>query len=126
VNLAILKTTILSIIFMGAVILVTGIILLFYRQQIAPYMRYLLPIPPIGVASYVFVYNMFAKYDGHRPGSVVDTIVEICWSSVISFLFFFVFTLTLVFVVDITNNFNNASAAERETVQAALREKTND
>ena len=100
-NLAILKTTILSIIFMGAVILVAGIILLIYKQQIAPYMRYLLPIPPIGVASYVFVYNMFAKYDGHRSGSVLDTLVEICWASGISFVFFFVFTLILVFIVDI-------------------------
>jgi hypothetical protein len=102
VNLAVLKTTILSIIFMGVVILMGGIILLVYKQHISPYMRYLLPIPPIGVASYVFVYNMFAKYDGHRPETVLGTLMEICWASSISFVFFFVFTFFLVFIVDFT------------------------
>lgn len=101
-NLTVLKTTILSIIFMGVVILLAGIILLFYKQQIAFYMRYLLPIPPIGVASYVFVYNMFARYDGLRPGTVLDTLIEISWASGISFVFFFVFTMIQVFMVGFT------------------------
>jgi cytochrome b subunit of formate dehydrogenase len=83
-NLAILKTMILSMIFMGVVILLAGVFLLFYKQQFAPYMRYLLPIPPIGVASYVFVYNMFAKYEGRRPGSALVTLIEVTWASGIS------------------------------------------
>lgn len=102
-NLALLKTTIFSIIFMGAVILLAGVALLFYKQHIAPYMRYLLPIPPIGVASYVFVCNMFSKYDGRTPGTAWETLVEIFLASGISFVFFFVFTLILVFLVDICN-----------------------
>jgi hypothetical protein len=90
---------ILSIIFMGVVILLAGVILLFCKQQVAPYMRYLLPIPPIGVASYVFVYNMFAKYEGHLPGTALDTFIEITWASGISFVLFFVFSLIMVFLV---------------------------
>ena len=99
-NFAVVKTTILSIIFMGVVIMLAGIILFIYKQQIVPYMRFLLPIPPIGVASYVFVYNMFSKYDGQSPGTAWVTLMEICWASGISFIFFFVFTLILVFLVD--------------------------
>ena len=85
---------------MGGVILLAGIFLLFYAKQISPHMRYLLPIPPIGVASYVFVYNMFSKYDGQLPASVWDTLIEIFWASGISFVFFFLFTVILVFTVD--------------------------
>jgi len=99
-NLAILKTTILSIIFMGLVILLAGVALLVWKNQVAPYMRYLLPIPPIGVASYVFVYNMFSKYGGTKPGPLSDIFREILWASTISSVFFFVFTVVLVFMVD--------------------------
>ena len=102
-NLTILKTTILSIIFMGVVILFSGIVLLFWKNQVALHMRYLLPIPPIGVASYVFVYNMFSKYGRTLPGSIADTIKEIVWASAISSIFFFVFTVILVFMVDLVN-----------------------
>ncbi len=99
-NSAVLKTTILSIIFMGMIILAAGLALLLFKQLIAPYMRYLLPIPPIGVASYVFVYNMFSKYDGQVPGSVWKIIPEICWASGISSIFFLLFTVFLVLMVN--------------------------
>jgi hypothetical protein len=87
---------------MGVVILLSGISLLFYKHRIASYMRYLLPIPPIGVASYVFVYNMFATYNGQRPGTVLDTLIEIGIASGVSFIFFSVFTVIQVFLVDLT------------------------
>lgn len=98
-NSAVLKTTILSVIFMGLVILLAGLALLFWRNQIAPYMRYLLPIPPIGVAAYVFVYNMFSKYGGARPGPFSQVIREIALASAISSAVFFVFTLILIVTV---------------------------
>ena len=85
---------------MGVVILLAGIALLFWKDQIAPYMRYLLPIPPIGVASYVFVYNMYSKYGGTRPSSISDVIKEVAWASGISSVTFLGFTLILVFMVD--------------------------
>jgi hypothetical protein len=52
-------------------------------------MRYLLPIPPIGVASYVFVYNIFSKYGGTWPEPLCNLIKEIVWASAISSLFKF-------------------------------------
>jgi len=103
-NLTILKTTILSIVFMGVVIVLAGIASLYWKDQIAPHMRYLLPIPPIGVASYVFVYNMYSKYGGTRPGPLADSIKEIVWASGISSLSFFIFTLILVFMVDLSKD----------------------
>jgi amino acid permease len=104
-NLAILKTTILSIILMGVVILLAGIALLCWKNQIAPYMRYLLPIPPIGVASYVFVYNMFSHYGGTRPSPFGDIVKEVVWASAISSMAFLAFTLILVFLVSFLKDF---------------------
>jgi hypothetical protein len=95
----ILKTTILSIIVMGVVILLAGIALLCWKNQVAPHMRFLLPIPPIGVASYVFVNNMFSKYGGTCPRTFSHIIKEIVWASAISSISFFVFTLILMFTV---------------------------
>ena len=70
-NTEVLKTTILSIVTMGVVITLSGVVLYYFRDQVGQYMRYLLPIPPIGVAAYVFVYNMFGKYDGKLPGTTI-------------------------------------------------------
>lgn len=103
-NAAILKTTILSIVFMGVAIVLAGIALLYWKDQIAPYIRYLLPIPPIGVASYVFVYNMYSKYGGTRPASISDSIKEIVLASAISSASFFVFTLVLVVMVGLSED----------------------
>jgi hypothetical protein len=103
-NSAVLKTTILSIIIMGFVITLAGIALYYWRDLVAQHMRYLLPIPPIGVAAYVFVYNMFAKYDGNLPGTTTDVLKEIFWASVISGGFFVVFTILLVFLANVTKN----------------------
>lgn len=103
-NLVILKTTILSVIFMGVVISLAGIALLCWKSQVAPHMRFLLPIPPIGVASYVFVFNLFTKYGGSCPESLSDVIKEIILASAISSASFFIFTLVLVFLVDFSKD----------------------
>jgi hypothetical protein len=104
-NSEVLKTTILSIIVMGFVITLSGIALYYWRHLVGQHMRFLLPIPPIGVAAYVFVYNMFAVYNGKMPGSIVDTLKEIFWASLISGGFFVVFTIILVFLVNALKNF---------------------
>ncbi|WP_372683784.1 hypothetical protein [Desulfosarcina sp.] len=67
-------------------------------------MRYLLPLPPIGVASYVFVYNMFSKYGGTRPGSLADIIKEVVLASGIASVSFSMFTLILVFMVNLSKD----------------------
>ncbi|MBW1775831.1 MAG: hypothetical protein JRJ82_23625 [Deltaproteobacteria bacterium] len=95
-----LKTTILSIIIMGFVISLAGIALYCWRDAVSQHMRFLLPIPPIGVAAYVFVCNMLAKYDGKMPGTIPDVCGEILWASLISGGFFLVFTILLVFLIN--------------------------
>lgn len=39
--------------------LLTGLPLYPFRATVGRHMRFLLPIPPLGVAAYVFVFNVF-------------------------------------------------------------------
>ena len=49
---------------MGFAMFIVGLILYTNAARIAPYMRYLLPLPPISVAAYIYVLNVVgAKSD---------------------------------------------------------------
>ncbi len=98
-NGMVLKTTILSIIFMGILISLTGIAIYFKKDFLSQYMCYLLPIPPIGVAAYVFVYNLFGKYSGKLSGNLMDIFNEILLGSAISSIVFLVIALFLTVLV---------------------------
>ena len=43
---------------MGFAMFVVGLILYSNATRVAPYMRYLLPLPPIAVAAYIYVLNI--------------------------------------------------------------------
>ncbi len=43
---------------MGFAMFLVGLILYSNATRIAPYMRYLLPLPPISVAAYIYVLNI--------------------------------------------------------------------
>ncbi|MFC1580133.1 hypothetical protein ACFL4N_04410 [Thermodesulfobacteriota bacterium] len=103
-NSEFLKTTILSIIIMGFVITLAGTALYFWRDSVSQHIRFLLPIPPIGVAAYVFVTNMLAKYNGKIPGTIPDVAREILLASLVSGGFFLVFTILLVFLISTLKN----------------------
>jgi len=53
-----LKMLILSISFMGIAIAVMGVVAYFFKAMLAQHVPYILSIPPICVASYVFVFNL--------------------------------------------------------------------
>ena len=103
-NSEFLKTTILSIIVMGFVISLAGLALYCWRDAVSQYLRFLLPIPPIGVAAYVFVTNMLSKYHGKVPGTIADVSREILVATLISGGFFLAFTIILVFLINALGN----------------------
>jgi hypothetical protein len=94
-----LETNILSIAGAGLLVLLTGVFFFVFRDSISKNIRYFLPIPPLAVAAYIFVFNLFVHYDGVLPENLWDVAKEVTYSTVISSVAFFVFTLLLVFFI---------------------------
>ena len=88
-----LKLNMLTIAASGLMMLLSGLVLYFFRDTVSNNLRFFLPIPPIGVAAYIFVFNMFRHYQGHLPENLMGTVREVIISSL------FVFGVFAVFVV---------------------------
>ena len=95
-----LKINILSIAVSGLLMLLAGLILYLFKATVSNHIRFFLPIPPLGVAAYVFVFNMFKYYNGSLPEKKWDTLVEILYSTAIASIVFCVFTILLVVSID--------------------------
>ena len=99
-NEDVLKVNMLAIAVAGFLILLTGIVLYFFRVQVYDHVRYFLPLPPIGVASYIFVFNMYAHYEGTLPDGPWSAAKEILISTAVAAAAFGLFTLLLVVIID--------------------------
>jgi hypothetical protein len=93
-------TNILSITGAGLLILLTGFSFLFFRDFISKNIRYFLPIPPIGVAAYIYVFNLYQHNDGDFAGSIAETIKEILLSVSIVAFTFTTFVLFLILFIN--------------------------
>jgi len=100
-----LKINILSIAAAGLLMLLAGVALYLFKDNAAANMRYFLPIPPLGVAAYVFVFNLFRHYNGSLPERKWEVVVEVFYSTTLIALLFFIFTLLLVFGIDFLKRF---------------------
>ena len=61
---------------MGFAMFAVGLILYTNATRVAPYMRYLLPLPPISVAAYIYVLNIVGK-EGDRTLNIgQDLLIE--------------------------------------------------
>lgn len=88
-----LKINMITIAASGVLIFLTGLLLYLFRDTVSNNLRYFLPIPPIGVAAYIYVFNMFSHYMGHLPENTATTIREIIISSTITFTVFAIFVV---------------------------------
>jgi hypothetical protein len=93
------KINIVAIASSGLLMLLTGLFLYLYKDAVARNMRFFLPIPPIGVAAYVFVFNMFGHYDGRLPGNLWLMLREVLLGTVISTTLFCVFTVAIIAII---------------------------
>ena len=96
VDKEILKINLLAIAGSGLLMLLTGLLLYVFRERVSPHLRYFLPIPPLGVAAYVFVFNLFKDYQGNLPPKQWEVMSEVVTSTIISALIVGVFTTCLV------------------------------
>mgnify|MGYP001815870276 CR=1 FL=1 len=99
-NPDVLRTNILSIAVAGLLILLTGIILYIFRDNLSENVRFVMPIPPLAVAAYIFVFNMYSHYDGNLPEGNWATAKEIIYSTAIAALSFGLFALLIIVIVN--------------------------
>ena len=95
----VIKTNLIAIAVFGFLTMLSGIILYFFRASIAGNIRYLMQIPPLGVAAYIFAFNLFRYYNGSLPDSFANTAREIVYSTLISAGIFFIFTVMFVLII---------------------------
>ena len=93
---AMLKINILTIAGTGLMMLLTGLLLFLFEGSIAQYRRFFLPIPPLGVAAYVFVFNLFQHYNGDLPQISGRMLIEVVSGTAIAGAVFLVFSVALI------------------------------
>lgn len=98
-------TNILTLASAGLLILLTGLSLFFFRGFFARYIRFFLPIPPLAVAAYIYVYNMYDQFGGRLPARSLDLVKDVAINVLISFTFLTVFTILLIFMIDFLRKF---------------------
>jgi hypothetical protein len=100
-NPEVLRTNMLAIAIAGLLIMLTGILLYLFRDQIADNVRFFMPIPPLGVAAYIFVFNMYNFYDGQLPEGNWTAAKEILYSTAIAAISFGVFTFLILGIISL-------------------------
>ena len=99
-EIELLKINILSIAGIGLLMLLTGLLLYLFKANIVQHLRFFLPIPPLGVAAYVFVFNFFKNSDGDVPDNIWATMREVLLGTAIAALVFCVFSLFLIISIN--------------------------
>jgi len=94
-------TNILSIVGAGLLILLTGVAFLVFRDYIYKHIRFFLPIPPIAVAAYIYVYNFYLENDGLLANDLSKTIKDVLSSIGIASLSFSVFVVLLILFINV-------------------------
>ena len=98
-------TNILAIAGAGLLIFLTGIGFLVFRDFITRNLRYFLPLPPIGVAAYIYVYNMYQHYNGNITSDLSGTIKEVLLSVGVVSGSFAAFVVLLILFINTTRKF---------------------
>ena len=70
------RTNLIIITSMGLAMFLVGLFLYFNASRVAPYMRYLLPLPPIAVAAYIYVLNVVGARGGRTLDISKDLLIE--------------------------------------------------
>lgn len=91
---------ILSIAGAGLIILITGIVFFIFKDYIDKHIQYFLPVPPIAVAAYIFVHNMYQQNSIQLSGNVIQLLKEVLMSVGIVATSFAIFSVLLILFID--------------------------
>ena len=96
-----IKPKILLIAALGAAMFVFGMLLVVVTEQVAPYMRYLLPLPPISVAAYIYMLNklLITPDDPTVPGKRKALAKDALTETLVGILGFLVLSIMMIGVL---------------------------
>ena len=100
-----LKINLLADAGFGLLVAILGIVMYFFQEILANYMRFLLPIPPISVAAYIFVINFYREYGGKTPNSITTSVRELLMATGVSAMVFALISLWLIILLDYARRF---------------------
>lgn len=95
----VLKTNLLSIVVAGLLILLAGTFLYLIRGNLSANYRFFMPLPPLAVAAYIYVFNMFGYYSGDLPDGLWSTVKEILLSVTVTAVSFSIFVTLLIIII---------------------------
>lgn len=85
----------------GLLMLLIGSLLYLFREQISDNVRFFMPIPPLAVAAYIFVFNMYSHYGGYLPDGTWAAAKEILYSTAIAAISFGVFAFFILGIISL-------------------------
>ncbi len=94
-------TNILSIAGAGLLIFISGLIFLLFRDFAFRNIRFFLPLPPIAVAAYIYVFNLYQSNNGEITGNLSNLVKEIVLSTGVISISFAAFTGLLILFVNL-------------------------
>lgn len=97
-------TNILSIAGSGLLLLLTGLVFLIFRDYISKHIRFFLPIPPVGVAAYIYVYNLYLQNGNRFAGNFSSMAKEVFLSVIAVSISFAVFAVLLIIFINFFRN----------------------
>lgn len=97
-----LKINLFAIVGFGILITLLGVVFFFFKGTIANYTRFLLPIPPLGVAAYVFVFNLYGYFSGRMPENKWALAREVLFGTGVATLVFGGMVLLLIVFLEFT------------------------
>jgi hypothetical protein len=92
-----LKINLLTISLIGGLLALVGLALYFAHASVASYVRYLLPLPPVAVAAYVFTFNYFK--DVVQPTTIWGIIKEVFSATLVAMSAFFCLSLISILLI---------------------------
>ena len=96
-----IKPKILLIAAMGAAMFVVGMVLFAFADRVAPYMRFLLPLPPLSVAGYIYVLNKLAitTTDPTVPEKRRELLTDVVTETIVGVIVFVALSLLMIGVL---------------------------
>ena len=98
-------TNILSIAGAGLLIFISGLFFLLFKDFTGRNIRYFLPLPPIAVAAYIYVFNLYQHNNGELSGNISGLVREIAMSIGVISISFAAFTGLLILFINIFRKF---------------------
>ena len=119
---AAIKPKILLMVVMGGTMFIVGMVLFAFAEHVATYMRFLLPLPPISVAAYIYVLNKLAitPIDPTVPGKRRALLADVLTETVVGVIVFLALSLLMIGVLHTVPASIRSDAAKEKILLIAI------